>query len=133
MIALLTKGRGDSAGTEGEQQVDPLVCGAVEKLRLGGAHRLPDVEGLAEDRVDRPGERGAGLVNAVPVLCGGTSSRVLAEQRGDAARSGQRPPRVETPWQPFPFLTIVEELSDRRSTQRILVLRRFDEACHKPS
>ncbi|MCJ0904770.1 hypothetical protein MTX36_15205 [Rhodococcus sp. ARC_M6] len=62
MIALLTKGRGDSAGTEGEQQVDPLVCGAVEKLRLGGAHRLPDVEGLAEDRVDRPGERGAGLV-----------------------------------------------------------------------
>lgn len=62
MIVLLTKGRGDSAGANGEQQVDSLACAAVEKLRLGGAHRLPDAPGLAEDRVDRLGERGAGLV-----------------------------------------------------------------------
>jgi hypothetical protein len=59
---VIDVGQGDSASAEGEQQVDSLACAAVEKLRLGGAHRLPDVEGLAEDRVDRLGERGAGLV-----------------------------------------------------------------------
>lgn len=40
--------------------------------------------------------------------------RRLAEQRGDAARSGQCPPRVETTWQPFAFLTVGEEPSGRR-------------------
>lgn len=62
MTVLLTKGRRDSAGAEGEQRVDSLSGAAVEILRLGGAHRLPDIEGLAKDRVDRLGERGAGLV-----------------------------------------------------------------------
>ncbi|UZG60300.1 hypothetical protein [Rhodococcus opacus] len=62
MTVLMTKGRGDPAGAEGEQQVDSLAGAAVVKLRLGGAHRVPGVEGLAEDRVDRLGERGAGLV-----------------------------------------------------------------------
>ena len=193
MTVLLTKGRGDSASAEGEQQVDSLACAAVEKLRLGGAHRLPDVGSLAENRVDRLGERGAGLVrrnieqadrithqdligvagegfvvvlpaNAADPQAGdlvaalpgeqpgqrdcanqfewievagprlreidprqiqpcpkqfgpdlvGDHPRVRAEQCGDAARSGQRPPRVETPWQPFPFLTVGEEPADRR-------------------
>jgi hypothetical protein len=49
-------------GPEGEQQVDELAGAAAGELRLGGAGGLPGVEGLAQDRAGRLGERGAGLV-----------------------------------------------------------------------
>ena len=59
---VIDVGGGDLPGPEGEQQVDELAGAAVGELRLGGADGLPGVEGLAQDRVDRLGERGAGLV-----------------------------------------------------------------------
>jgi len=55
-------GGGDAAGAEGEQQVRPLAGAPVGELRLAGADGLPRLDGLAEDRVDRLGEGGAGLV-----------------------------------------------------------------------
>jgi len=55
-------GGGDLPRPEGEQQVNLLAGAVVGELRLGGAGGLPGVEGLAEDRVDGLGERGAGLV-----------------------------------------------------------------------
>ncbi|HYA50919.1 MAG TPA: hypothetical protein VEG33_07080, partial [Streptosporangiaceae bacterium] len=55
-------GGGDAAGAEGEQQICPLAGAPVGQLRLGGTGSLPVLDGLAEDRVDRLGERGAGLV-----------------------------------------------------------------------
>ncbi len=53
---------GHLPGPEGEQQVDELAGATVGEPRLGGAGGLPGIEGLAQDRVDRLGERGAGLV-----------------------------------------------------------------------
>jgi hypothetical protein len=50
-----------AAGAEGEQQVCPLAGAPVGELRPAGAGGLPRFDGLAEDRVDRLGERGAGL------------------------------------------------------------------------
>lgn len=54
---------GDAAGPDGEQQLDVLAGAAVGELRLVRADGLPGVDGLAEDRVDRHGEGGAGLVS----------------------------------------------------------------------
>jgi hypothetical protein len=53
---------GEPAGSDGEQQVDPLAGAPVQQSRLGWPGGLPGVEGLAEDRIHRLGERGAGLV-----------------------------------------------------------------------
>ncbi|MFF9624006.1 hypothetical protein [Streptomyces griseosporeus] len=53
---------GDAAGPDSEQRVDQLAGAAVGELRLVGAGSLPGVDGLAENRVDRLGEGGAGLV-----------------------------------------------------------------------
>jgi len=55
-------GGGDAAGAEGEQQVCPLAGAPVGERRLAGAGGLPRLDGLAEDWVDRLGERGASLV-----------------------------------------------------------------------
>jgi len=43
----------------------------------------------------------------------GDHARVRAEQGGDAARDGQRPLRVESARQPFPFLAIPEKRAQR--------------------
>ena len=53
----------DRLRAHGEQQVDLLAGLAVKPGGLRGAHRLPGVDGLAEQRVDRLGERGPGLVD----------------------------------------------------------------------
>jgi hypothetical protein len=53
----------DGLGAEGEQQVDQFVGLAVQPLGLAGSQSLPCLDGLAHDRVDGLGERGAGLVN----------------------------------------------------------------------
>jgi hypothetical protein len=55
-------GRGDLPGAGGKQQVNALAGAAVGELRLGRAQGLPDADGLPEDRVNRLGERGPGLV-----------------------------------------------------------------------
>ena len=54
---------GDRAGPDGEQHVGVLAGLAVQPAGLGGAQRLPGVDGLPDDRVDGLGERGAGLVD----------------------------------------------------------------------
>ena len=52
----------DPAGADGEQEVHSLAGLVVGHLRLRGPHGLPCLDGLAQQRVDRLGERGAGLV-----------------------------------------------------------------------
>ena len=52
----------EPAGSDSEQQVDPLTGAPVQQPRLGRPGSLPGVEDLAEQRVNRLGERGAGLV-----------------------------------------------------------------------
>ena len=54
---------GDRLSADGEQQVDLLAGLAVEHGGWVGRTRLPGLDGLAEERVDGFGERGAGLVH----------------------------------------------------------------------
>ena len=54
---------GDRVGADGEQHVGVLAGLAVQPGWLGGAQRLPGLDGLPDDRVDGLGERGAGLVH----------------------------------------------------------------------
>ena len=52
----------DPADADGEQEVHPLAGLAVQQLGLRRPHGLPCLDGLAQQRVDRLGERGAGLM-----------------------------------------------------------------------
>jgi hypothetical protein len=56
-------GPGDAAGAEGEQERGLLAGLAVCHRRLGWPGGLPCLDGLAQQRVYRLGECGAGLVD----------------------------------------------------------------------
>src|SRR5436190_23354905 len=53
----------DALGSVGEQQMHVLAGLAVQHGGLGWSDRLPRRDGMAEERIDRLGERGAGLVD----------------------------------------------------------------------
>jgi LacI family repressor for deo operon, udp, cdd, tsx, nupC, and nupG len=52
---------GDPLGADGEQELRPLAGLGVQHLRLVRPHGLPCLDGLAQQRVDRLGERGGWL------------------------------------------------------------------------
>ena len=56
---------------------------AVGERRLGGPGGLPGVDGLAEDRVDRFGERGAGLVGGHVAQTDGITGQDIGGVAGD--------------------------------------------------
>jgi hypothetical protein len=72
---------GDGLSMHGEQHVDVFTCLAVQSFRLAGPQCLPGLDGL-------PTIGSTGLVNAVPVLCTGTSSRQTASS-ARVSRSGR--------------------------------------------
>ena len=66
-----------------EQEVDVLAGLAVEHLRLGGPDGLPCLDGLAQQRVDGLGERGAGLVHGDVEQADRVAGEDLAGVAGD--------------------------------------------------
>ena len=76
---------GDGLGADREQHVDALAGLAVQPLRLVGPQRLPGLDGLADDRVDGLGERGAGLVHGNVEQ----ADRVLGEDLAGVAGMGR--------------------------------------------
>ena len=76
-------GLGDRVRADGEQQVDVLAGLAVQPRGLGGPQGLPGLDGLADDRVDGLGERGAGLVDGHVEQADGVGGEDLAGVAGD--------------------------------------------------
>src|SRR5260370_28545980 len=68
----------DRVRAYGEQQVDVLAGLAVQPRGLGGPQGLPGFDGLADDRVDGLGERGAGLVDRYVEQADGVGGEDLA-------------------------------------------------------
>ena len=73
---------GDGLGADGEQQVDMLAGLAVQHRWLGGPGACHASMAWPDERVDRLGERGAGLVHGHVEQADGLSARTSRESPG---------------------------------------------------